>query len=144
MSARRAWARLSLAAAAVVVGLTLSAAPASAHAVLIGSNPADGSSLDSAPQELVLTFDEAVTVESTVVHLLDESGRTLEVGAIAAGDGSGEEEAEAISAQLPQLPERPLSHPVADDHERRLPPGRRVADVRGRNRRRGHGCRRHQ
>lgn len=104
MSAPRAWARLGLAAAAVVVGLTLSAAPASAHAVLIGSNPADGSSLDSAPSELVLTFDEAVTVESTVVHLLDESGRTLEVGAIAAGDGSGEEEAEAISAQLPQLP----------------------------------------
>jgi copper resistance protein C len=42
------------------LGLFAMAAPASAHNSLTGSNPANEASLDAAPQEIVLTFDQPV------------------------------------------------------------------------------------
>lgn len=62
---------------AVVAGalLTLaSAAPATAHAVLIGTDPADGAVLPDAPSTISLDFDEPVSLPAQGVVVLDGSG----------------------------------------------------------------------
>jgi copper transport protein len=55
------------------------AAPASAHATLSSSSPADGSRLRTAPADVTLHFDENVGVG--YVHVTDQSGRRVEAGA---------------------------------------------------------------
>nr|WP_228726254.1 copper resistance CopC family protein [Prauserella sediminis] len=54
--------RLRAAALSLVtlVALLVTAAPAAAHNQLIESDPADGASLDEAPQQVTLTFDQPV------------------------------------------------------------------------------------
>jgi methionine-rich copper-binding protein CopC len=56
----RRW--LSLLAAALIAGAVSlgTAGPALAHNVLVSSDPADGSSVDAGPQQIVLTFDQPV------------------------------------------------------------------------------------
>jgi copper transport protein len=95
----RALAGIALAVTAVVAG----ASPATAHAVLISTNPADGSTLEEAPREIVLTFDEEVDVPGFAVRLLDESGTPLEVGAATATDGSDEPGATSVTVSFPVL-----------------------------------------
>ncbi|WP_116248218.1 copper resistance CopC family protein [Nocardiopsis sp. FIRDI 009] len=51
--------RLIAAAALTAAGLALAPAPALAHDVLTGSSPEDGATLDAAPEEIVLTFNNA-------------------------------------------------------------------------------------
>ncbi|MEJ0078489.1 MAG: copper resistance protein CopC [Alphaproteobacteria bacterium] len=69
--------RLRAACAAVVVSLALpiaAAVPASAHATLISSSPADGAVLAAPPSELTLTFNEPVA--PLVLKLVTPDGRT--------------------------------------------------------------------
>ncbi len=66
--------RLLLAAALAAGVLVASAAPASAHAVLRHSDPADASVLDTAPDELVLTFNEAVSPSGSSIEVIDTDG----------------------------------------------------------------------
>ena len=62
----------------VVMSLAASsAAGASAHAELTGSTPSPGAVLDTAPAEVVLTFDHELSDESTFTV---EDGEGLEVG----------------------------------------------------------------
>ena len=49
----------------------LTAAPASAHATLVRSNPTDGSRLASSPATVMLTFDEPVQLVRGSAHVLD-------------------------------------------------------------------------
>lgn len=57
-----------LGAAGVLLGLGLSGAgPASAHASLVRVDPADGSSLTSAPAKVTLTFDENIGSPAVIV-----------------------------------------------------------------------------
>ncbi|WP_037335499.1 copper resistance CopC family protein [Saccharomonospora piscinae] len=56
----RRLAALVTALAVALVGLAVTALPASAHNVLISSAPAEGDELDTAPTEVVLTFDQPV------------------------------------------------------------------------------------
>lgn len=63
--------RRSLLAAAVLAPLLPGLA--SAHAMLHGSNPADGAVLNASPQAIELTFMEECRV--TMVRLLDNAGR---------------------------------------------------------------------
>ncbi|KQY56648.1 MULTISPECIES: copper resistance protein CopC [unclassified Nocardioides] len=73
--------RLARIALAVVAGLLVvlgSAGPASAHATLVGSDPAEGEVLVSAPDRVTLTFDEGVTLPSDAVSLFDADGRSLD------------------------------------------------------------------
>jgi len=70
---------------AVLVGVALLGAigllgssPAQAHAKLVSSSPANGSSLTTAPAQVVLTFDEAVTVNS--VRATTTLGDTVNLG----------------------------------------------------------------
>jgi methionine-rich copper-binding protein CopC len=71
------------AAAAVLAGLWLvagGAGPAAAHAMLRGSDPAGGASLERAPRAVTLTFTEAPDPALSVVHVLDTSGRPVSAG----------------------------------------------------------------
>jgi copper transport protein len=72
---------------AAVLGLLLlalvllPAAPASAHAVLVSSDPADGARVEAAPAAVRLTFDEAVTVPPDAAVVLSSTGDTVSRGA---------------------------------------------------------------
>lgn len=74
---RAAWPRFArfVGALAVLVATTgLLAAPASAHAALIGTDPANGSVLAQAPDEVRLTFNEPVRLVRDPVRLYDAAG----------------------------------------------------------------------
>lgn len=80
--------RLLLIIAALFGGAFLLAAPASAHASLVGSNPADGARLESAPASLTLSFDEPVGLSSlTYLTVTDEHGTAVQSGGPTHPDG---------------------------------------------------------
>ncbi|MFF7192582.1 copper resistance CopC/CopD family protein [Streptomyces sp. NPDC008079] len=56
------------------------AAPASAHAALLRTDPADGSVVQSAPQRVVLTFSEGVLLSADSLRVLDPQGKDVAVG----------------------------------------------------------------
>ncbi len=92
----RAVRRRRLAAFAVALGALLGlllagAAPASAHAALIRTDPADGSVVKTAPQRVVLTFSEGVLLSADSLRVLDPHGTDQAAGAPghAAGKDSG-------------------------------------------------------
>lgn len=64
-------------------GAALDQQPASAHAYVVSSTPTDGAELTTAPTEIRVTFDEAVTLPGTVdeATVLDESGARVDAGA---------------------------------------------------------------
>lgn len=62
--------------------LLLPAAPASAHAVLVSSDPADGARVASAPAAVRLTFDEAVTVPPDAAVVLSSTGARVGGGGV--------------------------------------------------------------
>lgn len=69
------------------------AAPASAHASLISSDPAEGAVLPEAPDRVTLTFDEPVSVVDDGVKAYDAAGEPLDIDA-----GARDEE---VIADLP-------------------------------------------
>ncbi len=64
---------------AVGVGVTL-VAPASAHDVLISSDPSDGATLKSVPTSLSFTFDQPVQNFDPVVSLVGPDGKQYATG----------------------------------------------------------------
>src|SRR5258705_11100806 len=73
--------------AAVVLAVGLAAAvslptPASAHAYLAASAPADGAMLDRAPETVTLSFTEHVELSATRVTVVDGDGRHWAVTAL--------------------------------------------------------------
>ena len=71
---------------------------ASAHAVLVRSEPADGSALARAPREIALRFSEDMSPRFRVVHLVDARGRAV-AGVRVRGDGS-----RGLALTVPRLP----------------------------------------
>jgi len=71
--------------AAALMMVLISAAPASAHATLVSSNPADGSVTDHSPTEIELNFNEPVSVESSTVELVDVDGTVHDARIIGPG-----------------------------------------------------------
>ncbi|MFE3662815.1 copper resistance CopC/CopD family protein [Streptomyces sp. NPDC059164] len=68
--------------ACLVFGLLLAGAgPASAHAALTGSDPADGAVVDTAPQQVTLSFSEAIAVGDDSIRVLDPSGKRADTEA---------------------------------------------------------------
>jgi copper resistance protein C len=57
------------------------AAPAGAHARLVGSTPADGATLDEAPGEIVLEFNEAVEADFGQLQVSGPNGERLDASA---------------------------------------------------------------
>jgi methionine-rich copper-binding protein CopC len=84
-----------------LVALLWTAAPASAHDELVGSDPADGATVDVLPAQITLSFSAELLSDgsSTVVEVTDAAGTSLTDGAPAVsgamvtqpltGDGSG-------------------------------------------------------
>ncbi|WP_245771150.1 copper resistance CopC/CopD family protein [Actinacidiphila guanduensis] len=68
-------------AAGALVGLLLgTAAPASAHAALLHTDPGDGSVVKAAPQRVLLTFSEGVLLSGDSLRVLDPHGANVAVG----------------------------------------------------------------
>ena len=95
LSALRLTLALLLAAA-----LLFGASPASAHAILIKADPADGAVLDAAPAQARLWFSEPILLEFTTVTLADSAGQSFQVAAVQldAADSS------LLLVDLPPLP----------------------------------------
>ncbi|MFD1661324.1 copper resistance protein CopC [Streptomyces caeni] len=65
---------------AVAGALFGGAAPASAHAALIGSGPAQGTVVDKAPDQVTLTFSEKVAFSGDSLRVLDPRGQRVDTG----------------------------------------------------------------
>ncbi|MFF3848591.1 copper resistance CopC/CopD family protein [Streptomyces sp. NPDC002328] len=65
---------------AVAGALLAAAGPASAHAALTGSDPAQGAVVDKAPTQVSLTFSEQVAMSGTSLRVLDPKGTRVDSG----------------------------------------------------------------
>src|SRR6266511_3732057 len=91
--------RIALAAAAPFVGsLLLAAAPATAHALVVGTNPQAGARIAHAPAELRVAFSEAVRPLGQGLTLQGPRGR-VQLGPVLHPDGRPE----VLAATLPTL-----------------------------------------
>ncbi|MEX0952279.1 MAG: copper resistance protein CopC [Nitriliruptoraceae bacterium] len=82
---RRGWSgrtRVAACVLAVVAAALLVPSGVWAHAMLVGSDPADGARLDVAPEQITLEFDEPVEVVSDGIRLYDADGQRI--GTVAA------------------------------------------------------------
>ena len=75
MRRRRTW----TAAAVALAALLLARQPVAAHAELLASTPAPGEQVETAPAEVVLTFDDEVSDDSAFT-VTDAGGRTVGTG----------------------------------------------------------------
>ncbi|GAB3857449.1 copper resistance protein CopC [Nocardioides maradonensis] len=88
-----------------VVVLVLGALPvllspsAYAHAMVVASDPAPGSLLRTAPKDVSITFDEAVTVVPDAVRVYGPDGSRVDRGAVLRPGGAGDEVGVAIDAR---------------------------------------------
>jgi copper transport protein len=79
-----------------LVAVVLWASPAAAHAVLVESDPVNGSALAEAPRTAVLTFSEDIAARFSSARLMDSSGHVLGRARSAAG-------ADRLTLELPPL-----------------------------------------
>lgn len=82
-----------------ICGLGFPSSTASAHNTLLSSDPADGSTLPSAPTQMVFTFDNAVPLNTMSLELIDATGVRTDVTALAHGT-TGDTE---VMATLPSI-----------------------------------------
>jgi copper transport protein len=99
-STRRRLTVLAAALLAVLVVTLVGAPAASAHATLLFSTPAAGSSLTASPPAVILTFDELVTLPSRAVRIATSGGAPISLGAISRGPRSDVVTA-ALDSSLP-------------------------------------------
>jgi copper transport protein len=71
MTARRALAAMAAGLFLVLLG---PASPASAHAALVATNPAQGSTVATAPTEVTLTFSESITAVNDKIRVIGPDG----------------------------------------------------------------------
>ncbi|MFG1805316.1 copper resistance CopC/CopD family protein [Streptomyces sp. NPDC049040] len=98
----RRLAAFAAACCALFAVLLATATPASAHAALIRTNPADGSVVQTAPQQVVLTFSEGVLLSADSLRVLDPAGTDVATGTPghATGKDSGSTATVALRAGL--------------------------------------------
>jgi methionine-rich copper-binding protein CopC len=70
------------------LALLLGAGPALAHSRLQSSNPSNGASLDTAPQQVSLTFNEEMTPGFSTITVVGPDGTHYETGDVAADGGT--------------------------------------------------------
>ncbi|MFJ4523858.1 copper resistance CopC/CopD family protein [Streptomyces sp. NPDC088810] len=73
---------------AVTGALLAGAGPASAHAALTGSDPAQGVVADKAPTQVSLTFSEKVAMNDDSLRVLDPKGKPVQTGSPANVSGT--------------------------------------------------------
>lgn len=71
---------VAVALAGALLGGLGGAAPASAHAALTGSTPAQGAVVDHAPGQVALTFSEGVAMGDDSIRVLDPKGKRVDAG----------------------------------------------------------------
>ncbi|MFD5735208.1 copper resistance CopC/CopD family protein [Streptomyces sioyaensis] len=71
---------VTVALAGALLGGLGGAAPASAHAALTGSTPAQGAVVDHAPEQVALTFSEGVAMGDDSIRVLDPKGKRVDRG----------------------------------------------------------------
>jgi len=93
--------RVGVIGTAAFVFVVLSAAPAFAHAVLLGTNPVDGTSfpVGGPPTSVSMHFGEDVGVKLGAVRVYDEHGALIDTGAPGHPPGDGT----TVEASLPKL-----------------------------------------
>jgi methionine-rich copper-binding protein CopC/putative copper export protein len=103
MGARRLLVSLGVAVGtALLVGL--GASPASAHAYLASSSPADGASLAAAPRTIELRFTEHVVLEATEVTVTEPNGHQLALSGLSLVESDEDREAPStVVAPVPTL-----------------------------------------
>ena len=79
--------RLVAATVAACVALLLGAAPAFAHTRLESSDPADKSSVDTAPASVSLTFNEDISAEFASISVVGPDGTNYATGPVSAAGG---------------------------------------------------------
>ncbi len=72
--------RLVLVLAALLAALFTAASPASAHAALTASDPADGAVVATAPAQVTLSFSEQVALGDDSIRVLDPQGKRVDTG----------------------------------------------------------------
>jgi copper resistance protein C len=70
------------------LALLLGAAPALAHTRLLSTDPADGSSRDSAPEHVALTFNEPMSPEFSTITVIGPDGTNYQDGAVTAEEST--------------------------------------------------------
>ncbi|GGW44192.1 copper resistance protein CopC [Streptomyces caelestis] len=65
---------------AAACALLVGAGPASAHAAVTGSDPAQGAVVDKAPARISLTFSEQVAMSGDSLRVLDPGGKRVDAG----------------------------------------------------------------
>ncbi|MGW5379595.1 copper resistance CopC/CopD family protein [Nocardia sp. NPDC003999] len=81
-------ARVLLAGLSAVAAVLLApSAVASAHAVLVATDPAYGATIPDAPTRVTVRFDEPVTAAGAGVTVSDKDGRRVDTEAVSAADG---------------------------------------------------------
>ncbi|MEO8476691.1 MAG: copper resistance protein CopC [Actinomycetota bacterium] len=83
-------ARVLLAVVVTLGGLAVFAEPSSAHAGLVSSDPADGATLATPPDQILLTFSEPPDLGLSAFGMLDASGAELMLRAPIEGTGNRE------------------------------------------------------
>ena len=83
----------------VVLGLAMASPSASAHALLLASEPANGAVVDTPPARVLLAFTERPDPQLSIVHVLDGSGTAVERGPARSVDG----QPESLTVALPPL-----------------------------------------
>ncbi|MFF8672261.1 copper resistance CopC/CopD family protein [Streptomyces sp. NPDC015242] len=73
---------------AALCALLAGAGPASAHAAVTGSDPAQGAVVDQAPSRISLTFSEQVALSGDSLRVLDPEGKRVDTGEPSAVSGA--------------------------------------------------------
>jgi copper transport protein len=93
--------RLLVAAALVVGAVAGLAAPASAHATLESTNPPSGTAVAKSPGQVVLHFDEQVSVTPSSVEVFNSSAKRVDSGTTRHVAGDSHSVETAVPASLP-------------------------------------------
>ncbi|GAA2355490.1 copper resistance protein CopC [Streptomyces cuspidosporus] len=86
---------------ALLCALSVGASPASAHAALTATDPADGAVVKTAPSQVRLTFSEGVLLSRDSVRVLDPDGKRVDTGGPAHVGGRSSTAAVALHSGLP-------------------------------------------
>ena len=85
--------------AGLALGVFIGVGQVSAHAELLSSDPQPGAVLDTAPENITLTFTEPVEISLGAIRLFDGTGSSIDIGAARHPDGRED----AVEIDLPDL-----------------------------------------
>ena len=86
--------------AITVFGVLAFAAPAFAHAQLLGTSPANGAVVASPPGEIVLTFGETVQAPPDAIEVFSAGGQQVRTGPVGHPDGQGSQVAVTLTPEM--------------------------------------------